>query len=308
MDIKIPTFIHFPRSGGTYVYNSNKIAFRFFLEKLCLYSSNFSTSNDFRFIYRDGKELPFREINIKKNYKNILTIFFIQKTFDSFVEKYKLEFSGDFIYNLDYKDKRIKGIIKDIDIFSAIVQPWGVRYLNNNFFEEIFDNKLSFKFYLPIREPIERLKSLFFYLKSKNSAHEDSHGIYKSETFEEFIIDEAPDNWITRQLSGSFEKENLNLNDLNEAIKNLKEKEVLIFNVKDIDKMLNFAFKKYGFSFIKDIPDSLKNFLVKFNNNNKNEWNHQYRVLDVEFEKKYNEKLNQITKYEQEIFKLAILK
>ena len=184
-----------------------------------------------------------------------------------------------------------------------MIQPRGIKYLNQEIFENLFANKINFKFYMPIRDPIERLKSLFFYLKSEKSNHEPTHGIYKSKTFEDFILKEAPDNWLVSNLSDKKNKsKKICQIDFDKAIELIKRKNFLIFFIQDLEKMLDFAFKKYQFSFTKDIPNSFKDFLLKFNKNNKNKW--EYEPSNLALDKKFKKKLNQITKYEYMLYEL----
>ena len=109
----IPAFVHIPKSGGTYIYNSIRAAARFFLYKVCdLDSLNFSNSDDFRFIYRHGKKFPVREINIQEDKKTIFTIFSTDRV-PNLVEKYNLIELDEYVYYLDLSDKKIK---KSLDI------------------------------------------------------------------------------------------------------------------------------------------------------------------------------------------------
>lgn len=314
MNNKVPVFIHIPRSAGTYIYNANKISLRFFLDKICDFSpSIFTKSNDFRFIYRFGKKFPCMEINIQEEGKTIFTVFCTETSYNysdysNFVNKYnQYKLNEDDLYNIDVLNIDALDILnKDIDIFSIIIQPRGIKYLKEDLFEGFFDKEINFKFYLPIRDPIQRLKSLFFYLKSQKSAHEPTHNIYKSKTFEEFVLKEAPDNWIIKQfMSQTKEDEKTTEDDFIQVSNLLEGKNFLIYEIKNVDNMLDIAFRKYNFSFIRDITDLFKRFLFKFNKNNKNEWKYEFKTSDAYFEKIYKDRLSEITKYEYKLYKLA---
>ena len=68
---------------------------------------------------------------------------------------------------MDLSDDKVKNILSDSDVFAAIIQPRGLKYLKYEIFENLFypDEENVFTFYFPLRDPIQRLKSLFFYLK-----------------------------------------------------------------------------------------------------------------------------------------------
>lgn len=307
MKENIPVFIHVPKNGGTYIYNSIKSAGRFFLGRMCcLDPSSFSDGGDFRFVYYCDNKFPLREINIQEDGKTIFTIFSTDRVVD-FAKKNNLSEFDESVYYLDLLDERIKNIISCSDIFTAIIQPRGLKYLKSDVFENFFyaNDEIVFKFYFPLRDPVERLKSLFFYLKSENSKHEPTHAIYKSNTFEDFIINEAPDNWIVSQLCKSeSESQQVTQDDFLEASRLIDKKNFLFFDVREIDKMIDASFRKYGFSFIQDVPEFLKTFLSKFNSNNRNNWLHEASALDKEETELYAKKLNQKTKYEYELYKL----
>jgi hypothetical protein len=301
----IPVFIHVPKNGGTYIYNSIKTAARHFFAIMChLDPYSFSGSGDFRFIYYRGEKFPLREINIQERGKTIFTIFFTDKI-ANFLEKYNLAESDEYSYYLDLSDDKLKNMLSDSDIFAAMIQPRGLKYLKYEIFENLFypDEEIIFTFYFPLRDPIERLKSLFFYLKSENSKHEPTHGMYNSVTFEDFIINEAPDNWVIRQLCGIRNDDTpiLEKNFL-EACSLINKKNFLFLPIKEIDKMIDMAFKIYGFSFMKDVSKNLKEFLTKFNSNNKNNWTHEKKESNESFEKIYMEKLSQKTMYDYKLF------
>jgi hypothetical protein len=301
----IPVFIHIPKSGGTYIYNSIRAAARFFLNRICdLDSLNFSNSDDFRFIYRHGKKFPVREINIQEDEKTVFTIFSTDKILN-LSEKYNLIELDEYVYYIDLSDKKIKNIISDIDIFSAIAQPRGLKYLKYEIFENIVcsNNENILKFYFPLRDPVERLKSLFFYLRSENSKHEPTHGMYSSSTFEEFIIDEAPNNWIARQLCSLNEEEDVFLEkNFSEVASLISRKNFLLFRIEEIDKMIDLAFKNYGFSFLREVPKKLKDMLTNYNSNNKNYWSYEEGKLTESIKKLYVSKLTEKTLYEYKLF------
>jgi hypothetical protein len=302
---KIPAFIHVPRTGGTYIYNANKVALRFFLEKMCyFYPDDFNTSNDFRFVYKKGDKFPIIEVNLKLDNDTIATIFYTQKKNNDLAEQYKLKKVQEYIFEISCDDSRIKLFLDSIDIFSIIIQPCGLRFLKNNLFQELFRECANLSFYLPMRDPVERLKSLFFYLKSDKSIHEPSYGVYKSNTFEEFIINEAPDNWCVNQLSGAPKSEKICKLHFGEAKLLLENLNVLFFDIKNIDKMLDYAFKRYKFSFLKEIPNNFKDFLLKFNQNNKNEWSYKCNFYSEEIQKEFVGKLNEKTEYDYKLFNL----
>ncbi len=294
MNKAIPVFVHVPKNGGTYIYNSIRAAARFFFKRICeLDPSNFSDSDDFRFIYRHNKKFPLREINIQEQDRTIFTIFSTDKI-ENFLEKYSFFETDEYVCYFDLSDDRIKNIIRDSNVFAAVAQPRGLKYLKYEIFENFFclSDENIFTFYFPIRDPVERLKSLFFYLKSENSKHEPTHGTYSSSTFEEFIINEAPDNWIVREFCNEkndeipFSEENFA-----EFLSLINRKNFLFYSIDEIDKMIDKAFKIYGFSFIKDIPKNLKEILTKYNSNNKNNWSYEKIELAEDIKKLYAEKL-----------------
>lgn len=139
-----------------------------------------------------------------------------------------------------------------------------------------------------LRNPIERLisdfkehnkKGRYFYEKLKKNE-------FNCNTYLNLLLDEKMDNFMTRQLSGSYnflisERKKIELNDLELALKNCEN--IVFFEMKDFDKAMLYFYQKYNWNKVKY---TIKNKSQKLN-------------VDLNFD---NDLLNEVLKYDLKLY------
>ena len=149
--------------------------------------------------------------------------------------------------NTDFVDLKsfIHAIIcEDVEVFSVSVDPSapGIALQRDavNLIARAAKREEQLNFTV-LRDPFERARSLFIYLKGDESKHEPTHNSLKSNTFNEYIkSDEVEDSWLIRNL--------LNLEDgdiIEPKHFTLAKKYLDHFRIKDIrqvDDLINSVF------------------------------------------------------------------
>jgi hypothetical protein len=289
--LKIPVFIHIPRSGGTYLKNKVKGFFRLYLNSF--YKNNpfiYKDTGDARFIIYRNEKLIIKTISVKKNNKTILNVFCLDR-----YSKNETEYED---MSLDCFFERMK----ELDIFSMVLEANSIKS-KFNILKKI--NRIlcvDFSFYAAIRDPEERLVSLFYYLKSDTSSHEPTHQIFKSESFEDFVdsseASESEGSLLSYEICHPDKISDENYE--NKVIPFLKK--INLFKISNIDYMLKIAFlNRYN---IKDDPSMYSDIFDSFNKRNKN-------ISDDYIDKNFNlstaskNKLKIINQFDRRIFELA---
>lgn len=289
--LKIPVFIHTPRSGGTYLTNRIKGFFRLYLNSF--FKNNpfiYKDNGDVRFIIYRNKKLIIKTISVKKNNKTILNVFCLDR-YSQNENEYE-DMSLDCFFEK----------MEELDIFCIV--------LETNFIKKKFNilKKIGrilcvdFSFWAAIREPEERLASLFYYLKSDMSSHEPTHQMFKSENFEDFIdSSEASENEGSLLASEICHPDKISDDSYeNQVIPFLKK--INIFKISNIDYMLKMAFlKRYG---IEDDPSIYSDVFDSFNKSNKN-ISADYINRNFNLSIAGENKLKTITRFDKRIFELA---
>ena len=93
-------------------------------------------------------------------------------------------------------------IISNLMIFSLEVSGFGDRKTIDTL--SIFEKFYEFSKSITLRDPLERIISLYYYLKSSSSSHEITHGAYNElNSLEEFAGSDMVDSdWLSRSLLG----------------------------------------------------------------------------------------------------------
>lgn len=292
MNSKIPVFLHVPRSGGTYLTNKIKSKFRLFLNRFCKKAPRiFEESFDTRFVLYKGKKLIVKTINVLEKNRTILSIFCTNR-YSEFVDE---EYETWSMSELEEK-------VGDLDIFSIMLEPRGISIqmlLLDKIKKEISND---FAIYAAIRQPEDRLISLFHYLTSENSAHEPTHKMFKSKTLEEFILheaDEASGSWLSSQISFPAEiSDDIYINRVVPYLRKMK-----IFKLENIDSMLEEAFfDHYG---LKEFHETSYLVMSEMNNNNKN-FSDNYMNKNFELSDEAKKRIENITRFDKSIYDLAL--
>ena len=251
----LPVFLHVPRSGGTYIYSWMLSSCWF------LHSEKRDLSHFFHYEHKiftlnikdDSSIIFFRMIIVDEE-----LLFKKSDLFSSHLEKnYNLNLSIRELYD-------IINLLQKCKVFCASIESAGIPILEGQV-KDILDNVLGnyekVKYFC-IRNPKDRLYSLYNYIKSADSKHELTHNSIVSSTFEGYLLYECEDNWLIRQLL-NIKNRKIKKSDLHQSKKIISKFQVFTF-----DKVDNLI-KKSLYDCHRIIRNRIPNEYLKFNNRNR---------------------------------------
>tara|TARA_B100000085_G_scaffold285631_1_gene322610 strand:+ start:9543 stop:12161 length:2619 start_codon:yes stop_codon:yes gene_type:complete len=104
------------------------------------------------------------------------------------------------------------------------------------FFKKI--NVVPFNFTI-LRDPLDRAISLYNYITSERSQHEDTHGVIKQKNIQEYLeSDSTEDSWIIRALNEIGNNSPIEHQHLDNALDFLIENNFLVKDISDSDNIL----------------------------------------------------------------------
>jgi hypothetical protein len=148
-------------------------------------------------------------------------------------------------------------------------------------------------YYAVLRNVYDRNQSLYNYIKSDNSSHELTHGLYTSKNFIEHIkSSQLRDNWITRQLTGISNEKELTSEHFDDVCSILDD--FKIKDIKHVEELLDEIFGECYSLTTKNIPNN-DNFFFK---NETNEDKINFLDLNEETQNTFLKK----TEFDQKIY------
>lgn len=238
----LPIFYHIPKNAGTYVmYCMRKMFNAFITHKINakyhpLYKRNINILKNGKIVFRFVVLLP-----ISASTENTILNSMKWTSENSNQENLNWSYS-----NYDIKDlKVLMRILKNVFIFCVFVESSGFRIREElyKFFEDY--NILNF---LVLRDPFDRIVSLYNYTNSSRSKHEISHKFLKDISFVEYINSNLLEtNWIIKNL--------LNIDDSTkvddthfERVVDMLERDFYVIDMKTFDTdFIKFCKKCFGF-------------------------------------------------------------
>jgi hypothetical protein len=136
-------------------------------------------------------------------------------------------FTADTLYS---EFSKLKKVLEKCLIFSASIEAQGISKIEKDV-SCLISNlpiEVPIKQYCCFRNPADRILSLYNYIKSPLSSHENTHNAFQSETFKDFVMNECKDNWLVRQLA-NFQDEKIKAKNFDKALEILKSFEVYKF-------------------------------------------------------------------------------
>lgn len=187
----------------------------------------------------------------------------------------------------------------ELKIHSIVVNGHGVRFFGNNFLQIILSNYTTIDplYFMSIRDPWEREKSWFFYLRSEASKHEDVHKFYGDVSFEDYVKKDMQDSWLATSL---LEKNSVSLkNDDIHTIDTITKK-IIFFDIENLESSFVSIYKKCGIilseHFIKNVLPIRSHVGVE--SKERSALNHGTQIFSIFKQKKDIEyKLYEILKY-----------
>lgn len=235
---KIPTFLHIPKNAGTYV-----LGWCFNLVRM---QGILSKKNSVH-----GWNIALRIILVKKDGQTIFTVI----AYDSDFRKRKnfmVDPNNPYISetNLD----SFLSEAKNIEISSIHIESYGFKFLKTDSFEQLFAYlEVDPVYFCILRDPLLRAYSMYNYILSNNSMHEDTHGKINSKTFQEYLRSyELEDSWLIRTITKIDDNKIIDEEDFQSVCQFLDH--VIIDDIKNVDKLLDKVFQEtcsIGLNFLK---------------------------------------------------------
>lgn len=222
MEGSLPIFIHYPKCGGTSVM---------IWSRDCLFYS--------------AKEAPFiQELRVLDNHnKSIFTLFVFCE--DQVQEDFIIHStSNSKIIGVKFTDLSILFTRHRINIFSAMINPSGVQFLEANlleFFLKSYTDRKSFTYFMSFRDPLDREISLFTYLNSEQSKRELTHKAFGDIDIQTYLSDTVPDSWLITEIKRK-NSEDISEGDLFDTIQLLNR--VTVCDISILAKTFEYIFYK----------------------------------------------------------------
>jgi len=187
---KIPVFLHIPKNAGTYV-----LSWCFNLIRMQGIIAKKNSQLDWN--------ISLRLILVKKNNETIFTAV----AYDPFHlenPNFSINTQNKYVSEIDFNNFLLE-IDKGFIEFSSIhIESYGFKFLKTDLYKNLFSkiNKNPLYFCI-LRDPLSRAQSMYNYILSNNSIHEETHGKIESRSFIDYIKShEIEDSWLIRSFIG----------------------------------------------------------------------------------------------------------
>jgi len=223
--MKLPIFFHVPKNAGTYIFN------RIFAVCSILGLSE----------YRILKRYTIKTCEILKNGKIAYRII-VRDINNQCVnlDSFSPVDNDDFYYSVEFNDW-----VKQKHNFE--IQGLCVQDISFSDFEsdrvDILDTKKDLYYITCLRESYDRAISVFSYLSSSQSKHENTHERFGNISFEEYLDSEyLEDSWLIRVFNETPDNVAITEDDLYRTI-NILSTMQHVFNTLNVDESLKSIFK-----------------------------------------------------------------
>jgi hypothetical protein len=222
----VPVFLHIPKNAGTDVLGG--------CSNLIRRESILSGKNN-----KLGWNLALRTILVKKEEQTVFTaIAYDPKHLSN--PKFSINPQNQYVSEIDINSFLHE--MHKIDISSIHIESYGFKFLKTDFFKKIFYflnvNPIYFSI---LRDPFSRAYSMYNYILSSNSKHEDTHQKIKSKSFYDYLNSyELEDSWLIRSITEIDNNKIIDEEDFKQACNILDL--LKIDDIKNVDDMLNKVF------------------------------------------------------------------
>ena len=269
---KIPVFYHIPKNAGTYVSDWMLIAFR-----------------HYRRTYTDWLKTRTSEWDTIKSIRIVENGFIIARVLVGDPEHFCDDNPNLFIKSSNNEfDTDLKSLTKEffdnIFLFGIIVEGRG--FMLKEEILNLFEKYILHEFLL-LRDSFSRTQSLYNYIKSSSSKHENTHGLIKSPNFESYIMSEQlEDSWLIRQFAKIEDHTPIDQCHFSTTIDTLTS--FKLYNIKDVDKAIRDTFLVcYNF----DIQNIILNTWDTVTKNETNEKKIKLNELSLKAQQTFNQRV-----------------
>jgi hypothetical protein len=271
---KIPIFLHIPKSGGTYVWTWAVSILRLWCRK--------NNINDAM------------NISVESNNKTVFTVFCRIPNFKD-NENFYVNPVNNYYFNIDIDLFLSELSNKKIDIFFITVKSEGFSLLRKKIIESICDIvNMKPIYYMTMRDSFSTCQSLYNYLNSEKSNHELTHGSIKFSNFSDYLKStKLSDSWLIRVLMNISDNESITEDHFNSACETLDN--VQIFNIKDVELLIDEMLAEYCYIKRKDMPASQ----IRVRKNEMNAPKIAFSELDDETKKAFMKR----TRFDRRLYK-----
>ena len=209
---KLPVFFHIPKNAGTYIYN-------------CV----------FRDIFDNYNTNP-HKCNLEVIHDGAI-IFRIIGSSDQPLNKFYRKMNNANYYKVDLEHLNLS----DIDVFLVEVCDEGFHSCKEHIYDMLPSNSEPYEF-ICLREPYDRIISIYNYVQSTQSSHESYHGKFGDMTFVQYLNSELLEgSWLIRKLLNISDTEVVTEDHFDRACAILDD--MIVFDIKDIDNNIHKIFQ-----------------------------------------------------------------
>ena len=258
---KLPVFFHIPKNAGTY---TNNMCFSF-MQRFAAGKKHYHVD-----VYKDG----------------IIYYRFICYSEHPLNEKFE-QLNHKCLYKINLKDLSFDGLF----VFMLRIADSGFSDYKEDIYKKLDKNRKLCEF-LVLRDPYERALSLFSYLKSSQSSHESTNGMFGDMTFVEYLNSPYLEgSWLIRRLLKIPNETPITKEHFDNTCQILDG--FLISDIKNVDKLISKVF--YMCFNIKDCNIDQQKI---YSNKTKEKITHDFDSLS----EKTRDNFNKQTKWDQLLF------
>lgn len=228
---RVPVILHIPKNAGSYM----------------IYMLQLFFNKNFRRVIKGNENVnTMRRIEVHD--RSVQMIMYCLMNDNYFLTDSNMESLDDRAYSrcklTTFKNYIVNG---NGTLLTIIIKPSTTDDLRESWFSAwrvldwIDTEPLNHMF---LREPFARHRSLYNYLTSEKSAHEDTHGLLTSKTFVDHIMsNQLEDSWLIRGLTGMCRNSVIDKYWYKQAVDFINTNNIHVSCVKNIDSMFEHIYQ-----------------------------------------------------------------
>ncbi|NDG52238.1 MAG: hypothetical protein EBY39_04310 [Flavobacteriia bacterium] len=238
---KIPVFLHIPKNAGTYLQavaykylNRNNEGSNNYLRKITVETPEYNLTVFCNFksdYWKTDEHMKRHPVSVMRNVNNPRAGWCLLPTLEAYIKNKELEV----LFIVAEPTQQPPQPTNFIDLRPSIFQAARVASLSGK-------DPVNFCF---VRDPFSRAFSIYNYLQSSISKHEDTHGALDHlKSFGEYVSSHyLEDSWTVRGLTGASFQNILDSNWVKEAISFLENHKFIVSSIKNFRETSDDIFK-----------------------------------------------------------------